>query len=273
MVSTITENFYQKFIKPRGTTLHENCVIDLKAANGLSIPYIGYVELDVKCAGKLLKQRGFLIVKDPTDDSTRKRKEAVPGIIAMNIIGMCKDIFTCSDLSEYGFLSEMFKGIDARERKSIHGFARYKGTAPIHIPARTVVVIPCTGPQVDGDVLIEPLSDGSHLHRHFQLVRTYATVNKGRLIVRAANIGDEDFYIKPRTRKGTVSKCEIEHLESDIDFNRVGTVEEIFIKQKCDISEVTTSDNVNFKLPEDIYKLDCTADEKAMITNCFRKAQ
>ena len=54
----------------------KNCVIDLKAANGLSIPYIGYVELDVKCAGKLLTQRGFLIVKDPTDDSTRRRKES-----------------------------------------------------------------------------------------------------------------------------------------------------------------------------------------------------
>ena len=68
----------------------------------------------------------------------------------MNVIGMCKDIFTCSDLPEYGILSEIFKGIDARDRKSIHGFARVNGTAPIHIPARTVVVIPCTGPQVDG---------------------------------------------------------------------------------------------------------------------------
>ena len=41
-------------------------------------------------------------------------------------------------------------------------------------------------------------------------------------MVCAANIGDEDFYIKPRTRIGTVSKCEIEHSESDIDFNRIG---------------------------------------------------
>ena len=210
-------------------------------------------------------------MNDPIDDSTRRHKEAVPGIIGMNVSGMCKYIFICSDLSAYGFLSEIFKGIDVRERESIHGFARVNGTAPMHIPARTVVVTPCTGPQVDGDVLIEPLLDGSHLHRYFQLVRTYATVNKGRLMVRAANIDDEDFYIKPRTRIGTVSKCEIENSESDIDFHRVGTVKEIFIKQKCDISEVTSSDNANFKLPEDIYKLDCTADDKAMITDCFRK--
>ena len=152
-------------------------------------------------------------MKDPIDDSTRRRKETVPGIIGMNIIGMCKDIFTSSDLSAYGFLSETFKGIDERERKSIHGYARVNGTAPIHIPARTVVVIPCTGPQVDDDVLIEPLLNASHIHRHFQLVRTYATVNKGRLMVRAANIGDEDFNIKPRMRIGTVSTCEIERSE------------------------------------------------------------
>ena len=43
MVSTITESFYRKFIEPLGTKLNSSSVINLKAANGLNIPYVGYI--------------------------------------------------------------------------------------------------------------------------------------------------------------------------------------------------------------------------------------
>ena len=41
MVSTITESFYREFIEPLGAKLSENSFIQIKAANGLDIPYIG----------------------------------------------------------------------------------------------------------------------------------------------------------------------------------------------------------------------------------------
>ena len=40
MVSTITESFYWKNIEPLGTTLKSTSMLQLKAANGLEIPYI-----------------------------------------------------------------------------------------------------------------------------------------------------------------------------------------------------------------------------------------
>lgn len=58
MVSTVTESFYRKFIEPLGTSLIQNSFIQLKAANGLEIPYIGYIEVDVHYLGNILKQRG-----------------------------------------------------------------------------------------------------------------------------------------------------------------------------------------------------------------------
>lgn len=45
MASTITESFYREFIEPLGTKLSENSFIQLKAANRIDIPYIGYINI------------------------------------------------------------------------------------------------------------------------------------------------------------------------------------------------------------------------------------
>lgn len=267
MVSTVTESFYRKFIEPLGTLLIQNSFIQLKAANGLEIPYIGYIEVDVHYHGNILKQRGLLIVKDSTDDSTQKRKEAVPGVIGMNIISECRDMLsTCQNT---GDLNEVFAENSVFDNKSIHGFARVKGTFSVRIPANTAIVVECTGPHIDGDVIVDPLTNGGHLHRNFRTVPTCVTVSKGKLWARVANIGDEDIYVKPRTMIGTVSKCDVENKNSSIGFNRVGSVEEVFI-QKCEVYEISSSDD-EFTLPEDIHQLDCSDKDKALITSLFRK--
>lgn len=85
MVSRITEHVFREFIGQLGTKLSKNSFIQLKAANGLDIPYIGYFEIDVQYKETILKQRGFVIVKDSSDESTRKRKEVVPGIAGMSV--------------------------------------------------------------------------------------------------------------------------------------------------------------------------------------------
>lgn len=65
----------------------------LKAANGLDIPYVGYLELDVVVMGKtLLPKQGVLVIKDSTDSEMRERKKLVPGLVGMNIIQKCHDI-------------------------------------------------------------------------------------------------------------------------------------------------------------------------------------
>jgi hypothetical protein len=131
----------------------------------------------------------------------------------------------------------MFTSDGVFNRKTIHGFARVGGTIPLYIPAKTAVVIPCTGLHCTGDIMVSPLTNRAHLHRHFQLVNTCAVVTKGHLWVRVANIDDEDIYIKPRTRVGTVSTCKDQNSNSSISFNRIRSIEEIFIKGKSDVCE------------------------------------
>lgn len=103
-----------------------------------------------------------------TDEFTRKRKEAVPGILGMNVLNLCRDILSNSDVPTDRILSEVFAKTTECDRKSIHGFARVSGTVPIRIPANAVVVLCCTGPDINGDIVVNPLTNGAHLHKNFQ---------------------------------------------------------------------------------------------------------
>jgi hypothetical protein len=64
MVSTLTDSFYRKFIKPLGTALVKNSFIQLKPSNAYEIPYIGYIEIDVQYQVNFLEKCDFPIVKD-----------------------------------------------------------------------------------------------------------------------------------------------------------------------------------------------------------------
>lgn len=77
MVSTITESFYNKSLCD--IPIVQECHLKLRAANGLEIPYVGYIEADVyvQPVNLRLEKRGILIVKD-----TQGRE--IPGLLGMN---------------------------------------------------------------------------------------------------------------------------------------------------------------------------------------------
>ena len=85
MVSTISESFYIEHLKD--IPIVNEKLITLRAANGLEIPFVGYIQTDVlvKPLDMSLRKRRILIVKD---NSGRE----VPGILGMNIIKECKDL-------------------------------------------------------------------------------------------------------------------------------------------------------------------------------------
>ncbi len=54
------ELFFQHFSEQ----LHSCNWLQLKAANGLDIPYLGYAEVNVEVLGKAIPNKGILDVKD-----------------------------------------------------------------------------------------------------------------------------------------------------------------------------------------------------------------
>lgn len=75
------------------------------------------------------------------------------------------------------------------------------------------------------------------------------------MCVRTANVGDQDIFIKPRTRIGTESRCEIESEHSKIEFHSVGNVEEICIHEPQSEELVVMSSDQEFEMPADIYHI------------------
>lgn len=58
----------------------------MRTANGLDIPYVGYVELDITVFGKVVPQPGILIVKDPPGQTS---PSGVPGVLGIDVIREC----------------------------------------------------------------------------------------------------------------------------------------------------------------------------------------
>lgn len=60
------QSFFRQQFEPWGQEQLNLCHwLQLRAANGLAIPYIGCLELDVELCGKLLPACGILVVKEP----------------------------------------------------------------------------------------------------------------------------------------------------------------------------------------------------------------
>lgn len=69
-----------------------------RAANGLAIPYVGYLKLDVELCGALVPQCGVLVIKDTPGGVSSQ----VLGILGMNIIHRCS-------LDSMGWLCSIFR--------------------------------------------------------------------------------------------------------------------------------------------------------------------
>lgn len=85
-MTTVSEGFFHQHFEPWGQECLYLCHwLELKAANGLAIPYIGYLELEVEVCGKLMPHCGVLVVRDPPDGVPAW----VPGVLGMNVMRKC----------------------------------------------------------------------------------------------------------------------------------------------------------------------------------------
>ena len=144
-VSTITESFFTNHFRPRRSKLLDiNQWVTLTAANGLEIPYIGYLELDFEAQGVTIPNRGVLVVRDPPDPQSRARKEAVPGLIGMNIIQRKNQEIKEPKLLEDSAWTNTLQAA-GKAMTSVRGFAKIAGKSDVRIPAGMVTTVDATG--------------------------------------------------------------------------------------------------------------------------------
>ncbi|KAL6485918.1 hypothetical protein MHYP_G00053100 [Metynnis hypsauchen] len=209
-VSTITEQFFRKHLSGEDDDiLLPAGWLKLTAANGLEIPYLGYLELEVKAMGLRMPDCGFLVVKDPRDT-----EQLVPCIIGMNIINQCRQlVYAEFDTILGGKLDSDWRSVFQKmqkcevDRKEV---ARVAGKNMEHIPAGSVVTLLAKRASKsagnDQQMLLDPLS--VQLPGGVMVVPTLISSSDYIFPVQILNFSLEDVWLSPHTRLGILSRVE-----------------------------------------------------------------
>lgn len=225
MVSTMVESFFLQHFHGQLQHCHW---LQLRAANGLEIPYTGYVELTVEVLGKVIPKRGWLVVKDPPGQSPHP---IVPGILGMNVIRECyEELFgqhgpALFDLPPVVHASPPWQQAlqychkaQLRPPKAKSGVAKVRGRRPVHIPGGTIKLVAATCSTQFGaasaTVLLEPASDS--LPEGLLVSPALVQVQRGTVFVPVVNVGSTCATLYPRHSVGWLAHVTVESLPTGI---------------------------------------------------------
>lgn len=218
MVSTVRESFFLEHFAPWGSDRLQSCHwLQLRAANGLAIPYLGYLELDVILCGKKIPRCGILVVKDPVSTES-----SVPGILGMNVIRRCyRELFSAHGLSFFDLPAvtqspgpviealQQCHQVTTRHHVPPTGAARVRGSRVVRVPGGVMKVVASTCPeQFSGQsLLFEPPASG--LPAGLLASPCFVQAVQGTAYIPVVNVGTNEVVLYPRTCLGTLSPAEV----------------------------------------------------------------
>lgn len=257
-VSTITESFFEQHLKPLGAEILRNTQwLQLKAANGIDIPYVGYMQLDVKIGDTVFPTKGVLIVKDSPDSVMRQRKLATPGLLGMNIL---------ADLGE--------------EWKQLSQQNTHLGTARVAqrqwIPARSGVAVLAMGihtSSTGSDQSFMVQAGETALPQGVICCNTVAQNLDGQFYVRVLNLSDRGIWLGKGNQLGEICSYHcVEPLEPGLRHSVV--INEGFVswEQSSSQSECRLDTSEKPFVP-DLESLECSEQEKVTIEKFFLEFQ
>lgn len=224
MVSTITESCFLQHFEPWGQDRLKSCQwLQLRAANGLTIPYVGYLELDVKLCDRVVSGCGVLVVRDPPGGMCKD----IPGVLGMNILGRCyQDLFGQhgTALFELPIIVQSPSVLQALQHcqqvstksSDLAGNVRVRGHRACRIPGGTMKLVTATcSSQFSGPtVLFEPSESGlpAGLLASPALVR----VTRGTVWVPIVNVGTVDVVLYPTTVIGSLREAYVISLPTGV---------------------------------------------------------
>lgn len=263
-VSTITDEYFRKHLGCEKSMLTTLSWLKLTAANGLGIPYQGYVELDVETMGLKLTNCVFLVLK-PSASSV----VTAQCIIVMNVIHRCQRLVNAEFDSTLGGSVDSgwrtaFQQIQvcSIERKAT---AQVAGKDKVRIPASSVSTVLVKGHTKSSDkstqLIIEPVT--TPLPPGLVVIPTLVSNASHVLPLQVVNFSAEDAWLCPRTRLGFFSH--VDCIESDqtchIKFQRISAdVEEISVNQD--------SEQPDSKVQKILNQLDIGGNEEERVALC-----
>ena len=250
-VSTLTESFYKQHLAGV-ETWDVSSYIKISGTQGVSVPYVAYVELPISILGQAFPSLGFLIVKDPVDSPIEARKKEVPGVIGSNVFRDVVEyldadrgsnfVQSLQDTAEgrlWANILDIFRNFQAASAEELHcstailnSPVRVAGKKPVLIPARSLKTVTGTTshPSVPIDVIIQE-HETHILHNGLVLNPVFTTLStKGRVSAQIANYSDSDIYLQPRTPIGTIAEAEV---APQVSIHRISQEEMVIVTNKA----------------------------------------
>lgn len=272
MVSTITESFFLEQFAPWGHDRLRSCHwLQLRAANGLAIPYIGYLELDVELCGKVMPRCGILVVKNPPDCVS-----SVPGILGMNVINKCyRELFGAFGPSLFDSPSvlqapgpviaalQQCSQSAAQDPGGHTGIVRVRGKQAVRIPGGVMKLVAGTCPEkfTRQSALFEQPESG--LPAGLLVSPCLLQVVRGTVYVPVVNVGTTEILLYPRTSLGVLNTAQVVSLPP-------GVTEES--STLATVSSHALAPSVSDRL-ESIDLSELSEQEKANVNSLIRKYQ
>lgn len=225
-VSTVTESFFRSRF-PHARLRETNSWIRLNAANGLEIPCVGLIEVNVCIQGTDYGAHSVLIVKDPSGSSIVNRKTRVPGVIGCNILQsigkQCEhsltDLWTAglndvaSCVQQHQIKTALCERLEAKSAVDDRlGFARVAAShaRSILIPAQSFIFLPAYVPHLpDGFTLEVNSSDLSCVQNSIVVCPAVVTVQNNCVQVPVMNVARADVVLKQSVPIANVYQCDI----------------------------------------------------------------
>ncbi|KAK7915620.1 hypothetical protein WMY93_011381 [Mugilogobius chulae] len=197
--------------------------LTLRAANGLQIPYVGYVTVNCEVGGVCITEKGIIIVEDSCLGADK-------GILDMNIIQQLWSSLTQGNhpglaafkttlsLAEGKAWSKAFmecqKVVLGGPRPAFEGVAKLPRQPPVIIPPHTEMVLwmQVTETNTNCTVTIEPLPNSD---TEWRVGRTLATFRDGKVPCRLCNPNPYSVEVPQRQPLAWVTEVNYTEIQED----------------------------------------------------------
>ena len=196
-VSTIKETFYRTHLAQTENHLQEpNNWLTIRAANGLTVPYVGYLELDIEVCGVVVPKRGVLVVKDNDE-----RKGDVCDLLGTNVL--------CHVPAMSEALRSMTDAEDTPPRRTPRRGTNCESgwLSPHFCPAYTTMAIPARGYCRYGTAIVEPLSTAITGN----ILTLNTLVASDSFLAKVMNNSPTGVTLNPGTRIGVIRSATVYH--------------------------------------------------------------
>lgn len=282
MVSTITEECFRNFFQPVGNRLNNNNLsLRITTSNGLDIPYIGYLQMDVSVDGVTLPDMGVLVVKDGVDLHNKEEKRRVPGILGMNILGPLLDkvdhriISDSPNLSILKPLLALHASAQSSESTAV-SMVKMAGKSSVFIPPESSVIVEAyaSKPVPFSIGVVEPCRNSDHFPVGILVPSALVEVKK-RIPIRIDNISSAGFILRPNARVGILRGVdEVENNTCKVEFQ--ASANEIYVSSNISLTnnESNTNNTSNpstTSIPVDMSEFDGSEAQLTQINTLLQK--